>query len=353
MPELNVLSPPITDLSRARDLSVEFDPRTLVATLSADLRSEQALSCPLEAIFIPCRGRPAYLVQLLDSLPDQGIPIFLLPTEPNDTIGCMDSRVRILESVDSRLLEVLQSMRCCTSRLCEPFTGNWDLPQKRNHAIWYAKKRHYQRILLLDDDIRGLNRDHLNAGTASLSQVMIAGFVVDDFPDTSAIRHVSAAKGDPICPFLSGSCLFVRTDDDVNFFPPIYNEDWLFMLPQIVKGRVASLGRIQQLSHDPFAFPERARFQEAGETIVDGLFALVTSNRYDERFDASTWHEFLNLRRRWLRDLAQRSDSGPATLIINAALSSSDKITAKECIQFINDWETDLSLWRSALQEIA
>lgn len=253
---------------------------------------------------------------------------------------------------DPEFQAVLGNLRCSSNKLCVSYFGEWDLPAKRNYALWYARKHRFSRILLLDDDIRGLRATALGAGANALQEFVISGFFVDDFPDTSAIGHLEIESGEPVWTFLSGSCLFVRADGDLGFFPPIYNEDWLFMLPHIARSRVSSLGTISQKPYDPFARPSVALFQEPGEIIADGLFALVASDRYSERLNCDTWRQILRLRRDCLAKLERAISHNRHRAILDAALKISAEMTEWDCVRFVRDWEADRELWNLTLREI-
>jgi hypothetical protein len=138
----------------------------------------------------------------------------------------------------------------------------------------------------------------------------------------------------------------------LEFFAPIYNEDWLFMLPEIAEGHVASLGCISQVPYDPFIGIDRVRFQEPGDVIADGLFALLSCGRYQDRFQQHIWKEFVGLRCEWLQALAKRSSDANLRSLIDAAISVSLQLTAGDCVSFVNDWEMDRQLWVSTLREL-
>lgn len=175
---------------------------------------------------------------------------------------------------------------------------------------------------------------------------------MDDFPDTSVVGHVELAVGDPLSPFLSGSCLFIRTDAPVGFFPPVYNEDWIFMAPEIARGNVASLGLINQEASDPFFCRSLSAFQEPGEIIAGGLFALLASGRYMDRFKTSVWASFLSQRRAWLKYLAARAKDPRHRSAVDDARAKCGEITDVDCAGFISDWEHDRSQWIRTLLEL-
>lgn len=337
-------------------ISLDFNPRSLVlGNSTAYLSTSTEPHTCLDAIFIPFRGRPEYVSELLSNLPEDGTPIFLLPTSHHDLALVDTGQRRQVEALfldDAVFLAALRRLRCSSNRLCISYFIEWDLPAKRNYALWYARRHRFNRILLLDDDIRGLQSTTFAAGAIALQDFVVSGFFVDDFPDTSVIGHIEIQSGLPVSTFLSGSCLFIRLDGDIGFFPPIYNEDWLFMLPHITQRHVCSLGSVRQKFYNPLADPSVALFQEFGEIIADSLFALVASNCYSERFNPTIWRKLLILRRDWLTELATCTSNSQHRVIVEAARAKGAEVTEEDCVRFVGDWESDRKLWDHILQDL-
>ena len=93
-------------------------------------------------------------------------------------------------------------------------------------------------------------------------------------------------------------------------------------------------------------------FQEPGEIIADGLFALLATSDYDQRLELSAWGEFLSLRRSWLRYLAGLVQDQSQRTAVDKALEKCEKISAIDCVGFIEDWEYDRLHWNRALREL-
>lgn len=337
-------------------ITLDVNPRVLVASITSAIPtpSEETRIYP-DAIFVPFRDRPWNLLELLANLPDVDMPIFLLPSPEQDVGSVGESRKKQVEYLridDPLFLTVLQNMHCTSNRMCVSYFGGWDLPAKRNFAIWYARTHRMKRILLLDDDVRGLEKASLVAGTNALQQFFISGYFVDDFADHSVIDHAELASGQTVHTFLSGSCLFIRTDGDIGFFPPIYNEDWLFMIPKMARGQVCSLGSICQKAYDPFRNPLTAAFQEPGEVIAGGLIALLASDQYDQRFDHRTWRALLSLRRKELEALLDYPLHTRVRAAVQAARTKCAELRDVDCVRLLTDLENDQQIWVSALKEL-
>ncbi len=344
----------MSDAIAGARLDLDFNPRALVQPWP--IRSAvEPLDAQLDAIYVPCRGRPAHVTRLLSELFDLNTRVYLLPTEEGDLPPDLEGdipRVERLAMSDSDFLGLVRSLRCYNNPRFVISSAHWDLPLKRNFALWHARREGFGRILLLDDDIRGLTASMLRAGASALDRWHLAGPFVDEFPDTSVIGHVELALGESVITFLSGSCVFLRADVTLGFFPPVYNEDWIFMAPEIATNRVASLGRISQEQYDPFAVQSMAAFQELGEIIGDGLFTMLAANLYNSRHDTACWNSFLSVRRAWLRLLAMRAEDARHRRAVDDARAVCDGITAKDCAGFVGDWEYDRVAWNRALREL-
>lgn len=338
-------------------ISLDHDPRSLVdRPILESLDGAETSPGGLDGIFIPVKGRPNYLGDVWKMLDVSNAPIYLLPTEDADVLlpsESLDLQPRILHLDDAGFIDTATRIasRFLESYMCSPL--EWDLPTKRNFAVWFAKKQNMERILLLDDDIRGLDHRFLSRGANALDSYLLCGPFVDDFPDTSVVGHIELALGYHVSTFMSGSCLFMRSDCDIGFFPPIYNEDWLFMLPQVMRGRVGALGCISQEPYDPFADPSLATFQEGGEIVAEGLYALASSDRYGDRFDTGTWSEIVEMRVHDLTHLLVRARDEQHKRILLVALEACNHIAPSQCAAFVCGMEDAHAHWNMALKELS
>lgn len=338
--------------------TLEVNPRSLlglksVASPAFSSAAVSAQSAPdLDAIFVPTRGRPDNVRELLVSLPLTGTPVFLMPTFPTDipSTSVNDSeRVHVLPVMGDQLF--VQALPLFTPRPRVGFavgSHNWDLPIKRNYALWFARRRGFRNILILDDDIRGLGFSQLAAGARALRDNSVAGFYIDDFPDLSVVGHARRLIGRSCPTFLSGGCLFLRLGTGPGFFPPIYNDDWLFLISYLIDGAACALGELGQKPHDPFAGPFAARFQEFGETIADGLYALLVSGLYHVRLERRQWKTILSLRRTQLADIIDGLQ-GKHRGVLQKALQQSRSITEADCVRFLQEWDNAAQRWNDLL----
>ncbi len=333
--------------------SSDFNPRDLVRPWAMGIDCNTQHQDVLDAIYVPTRGRRENIAAIARTLGGCGIPLYFMPTRSED-LPLLEARTETqrLDRTDSDFNALVRSLRCSQNPTFSVPEITWDLPAKRNHALWHARQNRFHHILLLDDDIRGLGPDSLVAGRTALHSSAIAGFFVDEFPDTSVIGHIELSVGENVLPFLSGSCLFVRVDCAPGFFPPIYNEDWIFMAPAIERGEILSLGLIGQEKYDPFSDPSLPAFQAPGEIIADGLFALLFAGRYRERFSPDVWTSLLRRRREDLRVLSSKAVKS-YLCFIEASRKVCCEISGEDCASYVKDWEHDRLVWNTTLKELA
>ena len=331
-----------------------FNPQSLVCQCD-DLDSgtyASAAKTAVQGIYVSTRARPRRLQTLLAEISSCSPSLFLLPSNAIQDLPVMPGIQGFVEVLDFRHPAVSTSLRRLESFRDPVFSvdqDQWDLPSKRNFALWHAVQCGYRYILLLDDDIRGITPSLLCRAGKALADNSIVGAFVTDFPDTSIIGHIEQAVGVEVYPFMSGSCLFIDVESVSGPFPAIYNEDWLFMVPHIDRHRACSLGCICQVVSDPFGDPARAMFQEPGELIANSLFEMLGVGAYGKRFEHRLWGDYLSARWDWLNELGQRVVDRRHEEAIAAARARLAKITPKACVDYMGVLERDQEAWMRVL----
>jgi hypothetical protein len=239
-----------------------------------------------------------------------------------------------------------------------------DLSVKRNVGLLLARMLSWRRIFFLDDDIRDLDAAALLATVSLLAEDQIpgqryysAGMTADTFPDNSVVCHARRTIGEFQGIFVSGSALAVDCTVSFDFFPDIYNEDWLFFYRDAAEGRLGSSGHVAtQLVYDPFASPQRAADQEFGDIIAEGLYALLEEGLRVEYGSAERWHQFLTDRKRILDEIIARSDVAPREIrasmrqAVETARKCLKEITPEMCMDYVERWRRDLGQWERTLK---
>jgi hypothetical protein len=241
-----------------------------------------------------------------------------------------------------------------------------DLSAKRNIGLLLARLHGWTKIVFADDDIVSLQADSLIRLARQLENHQVAGMVVRDHPDNSVVCHARRVVGRWQDVFVSGAVLGVGCNDlPLSFFPDIYNEDWLFFAGAAADHELPSVGEAKQAKYDPFANPDRARWEEFGDLLAEGLYALFGRQGrglpFDQRLGAATsayWWFFIEARlkliNRTLRLLNRLLDCDPNNSEASSALKSLSaaksqlKVAIKPdlCTNFIDAWLEDLEDWQ-------
>jgi hypothetical protein len=243
-------------------------------------------------------------------------------------------------------------------------TRNSDLSIKRNTGLLLARMLGWERIFFLDDDIRAVSADTVLSTAALLGAAghgyRTAGMSVKKYPDNSVVCHARREVGEYQDVFVSGSVLAVDCQVPFDFFPDLYNEDWLFFYRDAAEERLATPGSLaEQLPYDPFDDPRRAADQEFGDVIAEGLYALLHSDLGTEAADEKYWKRFLEHRNGVLDDVIRRLPDarpelrGEISKAIGAAQQVLWSITAKMCVEYVAAWQRDLGRWGKLLANLS
>jgi hypothetical protein len=228
-----------------------------------------------------------------------------------------------------------------------------DLSMKRNIGLIMARMLGWHRIFFLDDDIRDITYPDLQSTVDMLGYFSAAGLWVTDFPDNSIACHASRMTKASQDVFVSGAALAVDCNDDIGFFPDIYNEDWLFFFDNASQGRLANSGlEATQLGYYPFADPQRAAWQEFGDVLAEGLYALLHLGLEIQHATREYWAYFLEARRTFLESVMTRSPNADPDiraemlLSVQSALKCLLTIKPDLCEQYVLLWRQDLTDWK-------
>jgi hypothetical protein len=234
-----------------------------------------------------------------------------------------------------------------------------DLSMKRNLGLILARMLRWRRVFFLDDDIRDIGHPDLQATVDMLESFSAAGMWVTEFPDNSIVCHANRATGKPQDVFVSGAALAVDCDQDIGFFPDIYNEDWLFFFDNVADKMLANSSlKATQLTYYPFANPKRAAWQEFGDVLAEGLYSLLHLGRNVQDATPDHWSHFLEARRNFLEGILTRlqdSDTPERNDIVQAvaaALKCLPEIKPELCARYVQSWRSDLAEWKRRIATI-
>ena len=193
-----------------------------------------------------------------------------------------------------------------TSRLLggTVFARRTDLSAKRNLALMLSRMSGWSRILFLDDDITGLNPNDMRKASGLLDTHNAVGLRIGGFPDHSVVCHAYRQAGGEQQSFIGGGALVVELNRAGSFFPDIYNDDWFFLLDGHKSLQpVAVTGQVIQYPYDPFRNPDRARTEEFGDVLAEGIYWLLDQGKPIADADEAYWAGFLVKRRRFISDV--------------------------------------------------
>lgn len=234
-----------------------------------------------------------------------------------------------------------------------------DLSTKRNVGLIIARMLGWQRIFFLDDDIRDVNPADVHSTVSMLGSYPTAGMRVTDYPDNSVVCHAHRMTGGKQDVFVTGAALALDCYQNSGFFPDMYNEDWLFFYDAASTGKLGSSSHeVTQLRYNPFADPRRAAWQEFGDVLAEGLYALLDLGVSMEHATSEYWSYFLDARRRFFDAISRRSDSaGPEIQeqllrSVEAARECSVEISPELFERYIRLWREDLRDWEERLARI-
>jgi len=242
--------------------------------------------------------------------------------------------------------------------VCE--NPNGDLSTKRNLGLLLARIAGWKRIFFMDDDIRNVAPDDLRATISMLGRYQTAGMRVIDFPDNSVVCHANRQTGRAQDVFVSGSVLAVSTTKPFNFFPEVYNEDWLFFYDDARSGQLGSSDRpATQLRYDPFEPPQRAERQEFGDVLAEGLYALLDEGHgITMATTTEYWNQFLGARRDFLENILKRADKVDPDIqakmvsAVQTAMLSLMQTKPAMYENYVKAWRKDISAWAENVKHL-
>jgi hypothetical protein len=247
-----------------------------------------------------------------------------------------------------------------------------DLSTKRNLGVQLARLNGWTKIAYLDDDITSVDPNAFARLARQLDNHQIAGMVCRDYPDNSVVCHARRVARFPQDNFVSGSALGVNCGDlPLPFFPDIYNEDWFFFSKAVARHELLSVGDTTQSGYDPFADPGRARHEEFGDLLAEGLYALIGDigdrhlpyHRVLGCADVKYWSAFIGARHESLQTTRRRLETFGAHITgccepdaalrcLAVAEEHLGTITPDLCTEFLDAWQTDLRDWETECSKL-
>lgn len=237
-----------------------------------------------------------------------------------------------------------------------------DLSAKRNLGLLLSRLLGWSRIMFLDDDITDLNPYDVRSASGLLDVHNAVGLHVCGFHDHSVVCHAFRDAGGGQASFIGAGALVVEAARTRSFFPDIYNEDWFFLLDGD-KGlqSAAVTGRAVQYPYDPFRNPERARAEEFGEVLAEGIYWLLDQQLSIADADLAHWSRYLRVRREFIGrvlrmvtadSLVDAAEKARRVAALRGSLGRLSLITPALCVNYLRAWQADLKAWRHHLEAL-
>jgi len=240
------------------------------------------------------------------------------------------------------------------------FDRRTDTSFKRNLGLLLAKIAGWERIVFLDDDISVSRADDLRDAAGLLYSHAVVGLKNGGYPDNSVVCHAYREVGGPQDTFIGGGALAVGAVSFTSFFPNIYNEDWFFLLDDDRLRTTGVTGLAVQSPYDPFANDRRARSEELGDCLAEGIFSILDNGGRVQDADVVYWKGFIRKRRRFIENVLSRvegvdgepGEKGRMVAALKAARGRNLLIEPKLCVDYLAAWRADRDCWAKHLDDL-
>jgi hypothetical protein len=325
----------------------------------------------LDAIIVPASRRAAYLQAAINLAAYLGVMLVVLCSKKTN-VEQVAKRVARTPGARSLIVPISDEWKHpgfptrTSAAEFQDANGNResDVSAKRNLGLLLARLHGWNKIAFVDDDVT--DTGDLGRLAAYLEQHQVAGMQVRRYPDNSVVCHARRLAGFGQDVFVTGAVLGVHCNSlPLSFFPDIYNEDWFFFAKEAAARSLPQVGEAKQTEYDPFATPDRARQEEFGDLLAEGLYALIgeedPSVPFDEQLRAATeayWSRFIEARRHVLVQTTTRlfgfldrnwHDGRVSSALASLAAAEGQldhTITADLCVRFLAAWQEDLYEWQ-------
>ncbi|WP_410621898.1 hypothetical protein [Amycolatopsis sp. cmx-8-4] len=330
--------------------------------LLTNVEADEAPRAALDAIIVP-NGRTApYLRQAIAAAKENDVFLLVLCSMLGDASSAALEAKRAgvrAAAIDIDELPAGLVPTFATDQLLieQRFHRKVDTSLKRNLGLLIARLAGWERILFLDDDIVLPHPADVGAAAGLLGEHAVVGLANSGMPDNSVVCHALRDIGAAQETFIGGGALVVGEAAFGSFFPNIYNEDWFFLLDGLRLRPSAVTGTAIQHPYDPYRDARRARGEELGDTLAEGVYGLLDNGGGLEDADVKYWREFLPDRRRIIQTTIERvqvaeldaAQKARMVACLKAAIGRSHLITPELCVQYLRAWQTDCLRWRKHL----
>ncbi|ANZ39524.1 hypothetical protein BBK82_29225 [Lentzea guizhouensis] len=317
----------------------------------------------VQAIIVPTIRPPRAVQHAIDLAAALGcVLVALCSTNDTSTVGVVRRAAAagveaLAIDVDDLPPRLLPEFETCARLKGTRFEPRSDLSLKRNLGLLLARVAKWERIVFLDDDIEIPDPSDLGKAAALTDDHAGVGLKIEGYPDNSVVCHAYREAGGAQDMFVGGGAMAVHAGTTSSFFPDIYNEDWFFLLGDRKLRRTTVIGTAVQKPYDPFNVEERARAEEFGDVLAEGLFWLLDEGRPLQHADARYWSQYLVKRKKFILETMELTKStemlpdrkAKKLRSLTAALGRSRFIQPKWCEEYVDAWRKDRSAWQKHL----
>lgn len=316
---------------------------------------------PVDAIIVPTFRATEKLRTAIDLAAYQQCTLIALCSRDASAAAAADyaaERGVDIVAVDNPQEDLLPAFETTSLLRGTDFVYTRDTSVKRNLGLLLANVVGWRRVFFLDDDITVPDRDDLGRAAFLLDQYDAVGLRVGDFPDNSVVCHAHRESGGIQRTFIGVGALAV-TPSATSFFPRVYNEDWFFLLDGVRLRPAAIVGSATQEAYDPYVDVDRARLEEFGDNLAEGVFWLLENGHDVYTADESYWKTALERRQKFIEEISARLDGTVPSAArrqrmrsaLRAARKVHDGIEPQLCATFVAAWLRDRQLWSDHVNE--
>ena len=304
----------------------------------------------LDALYVPTHRLYSVSLTRLKRLSVRCDNIYVLPSRHAKKVFPSSERINqkceILDVTADKSFVAMFGSLATTNNPSSSVTRYYDLPLKRNCALRHARRNGHKFIGLIDDDIE-IEPLHISIALRCLQGGgAMAGFHVFDFPDVSTIDHIDRMlTGDASSTMVGGNALFLNTQRVSGFFPYSYNEDWMFVFHNLESQVMNSLGAVRQLPGAPWRNTKRIRFEEFGETVIEGFLALKSKSASIYSGTTRFWSDVVTQRRCYLNELKKRCRNPTYSAALKAALQQNSSISEETLVRFVTALNREMEIF--------
>ncbi|MDQ3789831.1 MAG: hypothetical protein M3422_21640 [Actinomycetota bacterium] len=317
----------------------------------------------VDAIIVPTARRAAALehaVGLAAKLNCTLVALCSKWSSAGDVVALAEGRTKLIAidigDLPDGVIPSFETARVLKGTRFEQWT---DLSLKRNFGLLLARLVGWKRVVFLDDDIEVPEPTHLREAAGLADHYAAVGLKIDGMPDNSVVCHAYRDAGGKQDTFVGGGAMAVRTTEITSFFPNIYNEDWFFLLDDDGLRRTTTTGIAVQEPYDPYR-EQRARMEELGDVLAEGLFWLLDNGRSPRDATVAHWRNFLRQRAGFITDVmamvermdCERGQRDRMLVALKAARGRCQYIKPELCVRYVDAWRADRTTWRDHVKDV-